>query len=416
MIKNLYTMRFTDLQHDTIFRFLKKYFPEAPNSDFKLSKSNSMTRWYIYNGDRSKYLKWVVEDCDKIFEGVNVVYKDVAPGSSVGRLELNANGSRLLTVYLKPDVKISPNFNAMLTELLPIAWLRAGKNVPLIDQDGFLRKELRDAVTEILQEQGKPQDRIQDLCNQLEQKAEYVRAKNAEIKHIFEFYYRNADRWKIRAAIQNKGPYKWIGYDKTVKNYGYVDRADVQIGYDCRVSLKSVAPTDLEQKIYLCNTTFKAFMNDIQKFTEDDRLEPSDDIVFKAARDLGAKTYGQLLEKYLKFLFDPKNGGLKWTYHVLHYILGDYRKEVRRDGTGYNHILLTSSQEPKELTVDDGFISEALNSKPKMVAEVGYENGKMILLFGTTVPRQKLDVQFTDRVIKETDPSMQLKFKILEKL
>ena len=96
--------------------------------------------------------------------------------------------------------------------------------------------------------------------------------------------------------------------------------------------------------------------------------------------------------------------------------MGDYRKSVRRDGTGYNHILLTSNGEPKELTVDDGFISEALNAKPKMVAEVGYENGKMVLLFGTTVPRQKLDVQFTDRVIKESDPSMSLKFKILEKL
>ena len=406
-------MRFNDLQHDTIFRFLKKYFPE---SKFKLSKSNSMSRWYIYNDDRSKYLKWVEDDCDRIFEGVNVVYKDVAPGSSVGRLELNANGSRLLTVFLKPEVPISLNFNAMLTELLPIAWLRAGRNVPLIDQDGFLRKELIEAVTEILQEQGKPQDRIQDLCNQLEQKAEYVRVKNTEIKHIFEFYHKNAKRWKIEGTIQNGGPYKWIGYDKTVKNYGYVDRADVQIGYDCRVSLKSVAPTDIEQKIYLCNTTFKAFMNDIQKFTEHRELQPSDDIVFRAAEIFGAKTYGQLLEKYFEFLFKPENGGLKWTYHILHYILGDYRKEVRRDGTGYNHILLTSIREPKELTVDDGFIAEALNTKPKMVAEVGYENGKMVLLFGTTVPRQKLDVQFTDRVIKESDPSISLKFKILEKL
>ena len=406
-------MRFNDLQHDTIFRFLKKYFPE---SKFKLSKSNSMSRWYIYNDDRSKYLKWVEDDCDENFEGVRVEYKDVAPGSSVGRLELNANGSRLLTVFLKPEVPISLNFNAMLTELLPIAWLRAGRNVPLIDQDGFLRKELIEAVTEILQEQGKPQDRIQDLCNQLEQKAEYVRVKNTEIKHIFEFYHKNAKRWKIEGTIQNGGPYKWIGYDKTVKNYGYVDRADVQIGYDCRVSLKSVAPTDIEQKIYLCNTTFKAFMNDIQKFTEHRELQPSDDIVFRAAEIFGAKTYGQLLEKYFEFLFKPENGGLKWTYHILHYILGDYRKEVRRDGTGYNHILLTSIREPKELTVDDGFIAEALNTKPKMVAEVGYENGKMVLLFGTTVPRQKLDVQFTDRVIKESDPSISLKFKILEKL
>lgn len=412
MIKNLYTMRFNDLQHDTIFRFLKKYFPE---SKFKLSKSNSLSRWYIYNDDRSKYLKWVEDDCDENFEGVRVEYKDVAPGSSVGRLELTSRGSRILTVYLKPEVKISTNFNAMLTELLPIAWLRAG-NVPLIDQDGFLKNELIEAVTEILQAQGKPQDQIQNLLNQLEQKGEYVRVKRREIEQIRDFYKRNADRWNIEGAIFNKGPFKWLGYDKTVKNYGYVDRADVQIGHECRVSLKSVAPTDAAQKIFLCNTTFRAFMNDIQKFTEHRDLQPSDDIVFRAAEIFGARTYGQLLEKYFEFLFKPENGGLKWTYHVLHYILGDYRKSVRRDGTGYNHILLTSNGEPKELTVDDGFISEALNAKPKMVAEVGYENGKMVLLFGTTVPRQKLDVQFTDRVIRESDPSMSLKFKILEKL
>lgn len=406
--------RLLDIQHDSLLRFLNKYFP---SDVFRLqeARSNSMTNWYTYNDDRSKYLKHVEEDTDGVFDGLRVRYFPVSPGSSVGRLIVSEADRRVKTIYLKPDVKISTNFNAMLTELLPLAWLRARTSV-LLDTDGFLRGEVVDSIRCILRHQEKPAHQIDDLINQLEAKAEYVRRKRREIELVKEFYESHASSWSIGSAIESGDMYKWLGYDKTVKNYGYVDRADVQIGRNCRVSLKSVAPGGSNQRVFLCNTTFRAFMNDMQRFSDRGILHSGDDIVLRAANLFKADSYGELLEKYFRFLFQDERNGSKFTYRVLHYILGDYRRDVRRNETGYNHIILTSSTSVKELGVDDSFISEALNRRPRCPAEVVFENGKMRILFGDALQRQKLDVQFTDSEIKPTDGSRSLKFKILESL
>lgn len=403
-----------DIQHDPLLRFMNKYFP----SDMFIlqeARSNSMSSWYIYNGDRAKYLKQVEEDTNGIFESLRLKYFPVSPGSSVGRLVVSEDDRRVRTIYLKPDVKISTNFNAMLTELLPIAWLRAGTS-SLLNTDGFLQGEVVDSIRFILGHQEKPDQQIDDLINQLEAKAEYVRGKRREIELIKEFYESHASSWSIGSAIESGDMYKWLGYDKTVKNYGYVDRADVQIGRNCRVSLKSVAPGGSNQRVFLCNTTFRAFMNDMQRFTDSRILPSSDDIVLRAAKLLGADSYGELLEKYFRSLFQDDRIGLKCTHRFLHYILGDYRRNVRRNETGYNHIILTSPTCIKELGVDDLFISEALNRRPRCPADVVFENGKMRILFGDSLHRQKLDVQFTDSEIKPTDWSRSLKFKILEGL
>lgn len=414
MKKFLYMDRLLDIHHDTLLRFLNKYFPSDVFC-LQEDRSNSMTRWYTYNDDRSNYLKHVEEDTDGNFEGLRVKYFPVSPGSSVGRLIVSEAERRVKTVYLKPDVKISTNFNAMLTELLPIAWLRARTSV-LLDTDGFLHGEVVDSIRWILRRQEKPASQIDNLINQLEEKAEYVSGKRREIELIKEFYVSHASSWSIGPAIESGDMYKWLGYDKTVKNYGYVDRADVQIGRNCRVSLKSVAPGGSNRRVFLCNTTFRAFMNDMQRFSDRRILTVGDDIVLRAAELFGAESYGELLEKYLRFLFQDDRNGLKFTHRVLHYILGDYRRDVRRNETGYNHIILTSSTRVRELGVDDSFISEALNRRPRRPADVVFDSGKMRITFGECLPRQMLDVQFTDSEIKPTDGSRSLKFKILENL
>lgn len=101
------------------------------------------------------------------------------------------------------------------------------------------------------------------------------------------------------------------------------------------------------------------------------------------------------------------------TYIVLHYILGDYCRKVRADGTGYNHILMTcAGHEPYELRADDGFVREAMNRNPRFSARVYPEGDKYYLAFGDG---QYLDISFKDKPIVPNDHANNLKFKILEK-
>lgn len=390
---------------DPVQLFLQRVFPK--NRGFTRAEhglSSGRTFVFVLNGNFEKSRAEILRDIanedpgSELPEGSKITYQHNAPGSSAGRLEIDINGM-VYKVYLKPNVKISNNFNAMLTELLPLAMLKANSNVLLSEEKGIvsISESVSKQIFSILKDQGKPKEKIDNLIDQLEQKIEYVRSKAEEIVKIYNFYQARIHKeWS--GQVRGFRNYKWLGYDKVVKNDNYTDRADVQISNDCRISLKSVMPTQTEQKIFLCNTTFSAFMTDIDALTGNTNNPPSD-------------TYGEWLKAYLTTILE------KYTHKVLHYILGDYRKDLERHGEGYNHIVLSSNTLVTELGLkkSDSFLDAAMN-KDIDPATLEVVNGKYRIVYGDNPDRDYVDIYFKDKKIEENDPSMPLKFKILEQI
>lgn len=390
---------------DPVQRFLMRVFPKKMGfTRAEHGLSSSRTFVFVLNGNfgksRAEILREIANEDPGIElpEGSKIRYIPNAPGSSAGRLEIYSE-EKTYKVYLKPNVKISNNFNAMLTELLPLAMLRANTSILLSEEKGIvsISETITDQISKILLNQGKPKDKIDNLIDQLEQKIEYVRSKADEIVKIYNFYQARIHKeWSDQ--VHGFRDYKWLGYDKVVKNKNYTDRADVQISSDCRISLKSVMPTQTEQKIFLCNTTFSAFMTDIDALTGNTNNPPSD-------------TYGEWLKAYLTPILEKK------THKVLHYILGDYRKDLEKRGEGYNHIVLSSNTLVTELGLkkSDSFLDAAMNENiPPARLEV--VNGKYRIVYGDNTDRDYVDIYFKDKKIEENDPSMPLKFKILEQI
>ncbi len=390
---------------DPVQRFLMRVFPK--NQGFtKVEHGLSSRRTFVFvlNGNFGKSRAEILRDIanedpgTELPEGSKITYIPNAPGSSAGKLEIYSEGKRY-SVFLKPNVKISNNFNAMLTELLPLAMLKSNSNVLLSEEKGIISisDTVSDQIFSILDNQGKPKDKIENLISQLEQKIEYVRSKAYEIVKIYNFYQARIHKeWSDQ--VRGFRNYKWLGYDKVVKNKNYTDRADVQISNDCRISLKSVMPTQTEQKIFLCNTTFSAFMTDIDELTGNTNNPPSD-------------TYGDWLKAYLTPILE------KYTHKVLHYILGDYRKDLEKRGEGYNHIVLSSNTLVTELGLkkSDSFLDAAMNEDIQ-AARLEVVNGKYRIVYGDNPDRDYVDIYFKDKKIEENDPSMPLKFKILEQI
>ncbi len=388
-----------------VHRFLDRVFPKKlgfTRAEHGLSSSRSFV--FVLNGNfgksRAEILRDIANDgtVTELPEGSKITYRPNAPGSSVGKLEIYSEMKRY-SVFLKPNVKISNNFNAMLTELLPLAMLKANSNVLLSEEKGII--SISDTVAKqiflILDNQGKPKEKIDNLIDQLNQKIEYVRSKAEEIVKIYNFYQARIHKeWSEQ--VKGFRDYKWLGYDKVVKNKNYTDRADVQISDDCRISLKSVMPTQTKQNIFLCNTTFSAFMTDIDALTGNTNNPPSD-------------TYGEWLKAYLTPILE------KDTHKVLHYILGDYRKDLEKRGKGYNHIVLSSNTLVTELGLkkSDSFLDAAMNEKIRQ-ARLEVVNGKYRIIYGDNPDRDYVDIYFKDKKIEENDPSMPLKFKILEQI
>lgn len=390
---------------DPVQRFLMRVFPK--NKGFTRAEhalSSSKTFVFTVNGDfgisRADVLQKIANEDPgtELPEGSIIRYCPNAPGSSVGRLEIDID-DMVYKVYLKPNVKISNNFNAMLTELLPLAMLRANSNVLFSKADGLtsISPTIRTQIETILKNQGKPKEKIENLIDQLDQKIQYVITKADEIVKIYNFYQARIHKeWS--GQVRGFRNYKWLGYDKVVKNDNYTDRADVQISNDCRISLKSVMPTQTEQKIFLCNTTFSAFMTDIDALTGNTNNPHSD-------------TYGEWLNAYLTLILE------KYTHKVLHYILGDYRKDLEKRGEGYNHIVLSSNTLVTELGLkkSDSFLDAAMNEDIQ-AATLKVVNGKYRIVYGVNPDRDYVDIYFKDKKIEENDPSMPLKFKILEQI
>lgn len=400
-------------KQDPLKSFLELNFPE---SQFKLdkSRSNSKTLFYIYNGDRSAKLAEIARLGP--VNGIYPQYEKYVSRSSSGALNLREEGrvGRILkTVILKPQVNISTNFNAMLTELIPIAMLKSNATTVMV-RDG-LNPLVSDAIMDIVGGVNDESSRARNLLNQLDQKIDYVKQKSDEILKIVDFYRDKIARDSVWKSQCEGFKFRWVGADKVIKNYTYVDRADVQLSDKCRVSMKSVVPSELNRPIFLCNTTFRAFLNDMENrfngVTARDR-----DVVHRLASEYRAETYGQLLRNYLNFNLghDPEHPKpLFRTYQLLHYILGDYGREVRRDGTGYNHIVMSSGTVVRELGVENDFVAAAMNKKPSKRALVSIDmNGNSYVLFGG----RPVEISFRDKKIEESDPSVSLKFKILEKL
>lgn len=391
---------------DPLEQFYKQAFPigNLDEDKFDGPKLNSkVTRTYIYNGDRSAKMKQIASKYRKPVNDIRVEYVADAPGSSVGRLLVFQNGIKVQTIFLKPNVKISTNFNAMLTELLPIAMFKCKTNRLLVN--GNLTEQVKESIYSIIDSP----ERAKKIINQIDQNIEFVKRKEDEILRIRSFYANALSKsgaWKDDITDE---AVEWLGQSKIDKNYGYVDRADVQLTYKCRVSLKSVTPTDVMQPIFLCNSTFKSFMRDMMAKTGIHHTDEEDFIPI-VARKLGASRYGELLMKFLNKILRDKTYN---TYIVLHYILGDYCRKVRADGTGYNHILMTcAGHEPYELRADDGFVREAMNRNPRFSARVYPDGDKYYLAFGDG---QYLDISFKDKPIVPNDHANNLKFKILEK-
>ena len=386
---------------DPILSFLLTVFPRTEG--FSGYEKSSRTFVFTMSARDSRSRKEILKDiaihpAPKLPEGSKITYKPNAPGSSVGRLEIYSEG-KTYKVYLKPNVKISNNFNAMLTELLPLAMLRANTSILLSEEKGIvsISETIKDQIYNILHNQGKPNDKIDNLIDQLEQKIQFVITKADEIKNIYNFYQRQI-RTKWSKQVSGFRDYKWLGYDKVVKNDNYTDRADVQITNDCRISLKSVMPTQTQQKIFLCNTTFSAFMTDIDNLTGNENNPPSE-------------TYGEWLINYLGPILKTN------TYKVLHYILGDYRKDLKKRGEGYNHIVLSSDKKVVELGLNsaDTFIKAAMDENIGP-AHLKVVNGNYRIIYGEDPNRDYVDISFTDKKIEDNDRSWSLKFKILEQI
>jgi hypothetical protein len=400
-------------KRDPLKSFLELNFPE---SQFKLdkSRSNSKTLFYIYNGDRSAKLAEIARLGP--VNGIYPQYEKYVSRSSSGALNLREEGrvGRILkTVILKPQVNISTNFNAMLTELIPIAMLKS--NASMVTVRDSLNPRISDAIMEIVGGVNDESSRARNLLNQLDQKIDYVKQKSDEILKIVDFYRDKIARDSVWKSQCESFKFRWVGADKVIKNYTYVDRADVQLSDKCRVSMKSVVPSELNRPIFLCNTTFRAFLNDMEN-RFNGTVDRDRDIVHRLASEHRADTYGELLRKYLNFNLghDPEHPKPMFrTYQLLHYILGDYGREVRRDGTGYNHIVMSSGAVVRELGVENDFVAAAMNKKPTKRAIVSIDmNGNNYVNFGG----RPVEISFRDKKIEESDPSVSLKFKILEKL
>jgi hypothetical protein len=333
-------------------------------------------------------------------------YRENAPGSTVGRLEVMDGAKPIMKIYMKPSVKISPNFNAMITELLPMVMLETGVD-RMFSRDGHLSSLAKKTITRILRNQGKSKDDITDLLNQLEQKNGYVLGKRREIINIHDLYIKK--KWDMSSTLESK---KWLGYDKLDKNGIYKDRADVQLSPNCRISLKSVV--EGEQKIFLCNTTFRAFLNDI--LTETGLIEHGTDriveeVIAKWCTRIAKPTYADVLVAAVNHVL---RADIRNTYVLLHYILGDYRRRLSGDSKGYNHIVMSNQFRAVEMGVGDAFIREAMNTNPSKSAKLKKDGERWVIIFGND--DERLDVSFMDREFHETDRSWSLKFKILEKI
>jgi hypothetical protein len=404
-------MAFKELLNDQLRCFLDKAFPKSDGfsqlEGHGLVSKNSFvfTLPADYPESRSEIFNKVAHaKFAKEFPKItNIEYKPNAANSSVGRLEITYE-NHVYKVYLKPNVKISNNFNAMLTELLPLAMLRANTSILLSEVDGVtsIYDSISDQIEYILIKiQNKPEKEVHNLIDQLDQNIQYVFAKADEIKAIYNFYLYHIRKkdWNVSGFRE----YKWLGYDKVVKNDNYTDRADVQITNDCRISLKSVMPTPTPQKIFLCNTTFNAFFRDIEVLTG----------IEAPRREEFPKygTYGKLLSSYLKEVLKGK------AHYVLHYILGDYRKDLNSLGKGYNHIVLSSNRKVVELGLNssDNFIAAAMDENLNK-ADLVVKSGNYAISYEKDEKPGQVDISFKDRPIKPDDRSWSLKFKILEQI
>lgn len=400
-------------KRDPLKSFLELNFPE-PQFKLDKSRSNSKTLFYIYNGDRSAKLAEIARLGP--VNGIYPQYEKYVSRSSSGALNLREDGrvGRILkTVILKPQVNISTNFNAMLTELIPIAMMKSNASQVIVRD--CLNPRISDAIMDIVGGVDDESSRARNLLNQLDQKIDYVKQKSDEILKIVDFYRDKIARDPVWKSQCEGFKFRWVGADKVIKNYTYVDRADVQLSDKCRVSMKSVVPSEMNRPIFLCNTTFRAFLNDMENRFNGETARDRD-VVHRLASEYRAETYGELLRNYLNFNLghDPKNPKpLFRTYQLLHYILGDYGREVRRDGTGYNHIVMSSGTVVRELGVENDFVAAAMNKKPTKRALVSIDmNGNSYVFFGG----RPVEISFRDKKIEESDPSVSLKFKILEKL
>jgi hypothetical protein len=370
-----------------------------------INRSTKTTRYYVYNKDRES----LMHELDQLeVDGTEyrLEYRENAPGSTVGRLEVMDGAKPIMKIYMKPSVKISPNFNAMITELLPMVMLETGVD-RMFSRDGHLSSLAKKTITRILRNQGKSKDDITDLLNQLEQKNGYVLGKRREIINIHDLYIKK--KWDMSSTLESK---KWLGYDKLDKNGIYKDRADVQLSPNCRISLKSVV--EGEQKIFLCNTTFRAFLNDI--LTETGLIEHGTDriveeVIAKWCTRIAKPTYADVLVAAVNHVL---RADIRNTYVLLHYILGDYRRRLSGDSKGYNHIVMSNQFRAVEMGVGDAFIREAMNTNPSKSAKLKKDGERWVIIFGND--DERLDVSFMDREFHETDRSWSLKFKILEKI
>ena len=390
---------------DPLEVFLSKLASIKGLDDDYINRSTKTTRYYVYNKDRES----LMHELDQLeVDGTEyrLEYRENAPGSTVGRLEVMDGAKPIMKIYMKPSVKISPNFNAMITELLPMVMLETGVD-RMFARDGQLSTLAKKTITKILRNQGKSKDDIIDLLNQLEQKNGYVLGKRREIINIYNLYIKN--QWDLNSPIEHK---KWLGYDKLDKNGIYKDRADVQLSPKCRISMKSVV--EGEQKIFLCNTTFRAFLNDI--LTETGLIEHGTDriveeVIAKWCTRIAKPTYADVLVAAVNHVL---RADIRNTYVLLHYILGDYRRRLSGDSKGYNHIVMSNQFRAVEMGVGNEFIREAMNTNPSKSAKLKKDGDRWVIIFGNDDDR--LDVSFMDREFHETDRSWSLKFKILEKI
>jgi hypothetical protein len=346
-----------------------------------INRSTKTTRYYVYNKDRES----LMHELDQLeVDGTEyrLEYRENAPGSTVGRLEVMDGAKPIMKIYMKPSVKISPNFNAMITELLPMVMLETGVD-RMFSRDGHLSSLAKKTITRILRNQGKSKDDITDLLNQLEQKNGYVLGKRREIINIHDLYIKK--KWDMSSTLESK---KWLGYDKLDKNGIYKDRADVQLSPNCRISLKSVV--EGEQKIFLCNTTFRAFLNDI--LTETGLIEHGTDriveeVIAKWCTRIAKPTYADVLVAAVNHVL---RADIRNTYVLLHYILGDYRRRLSGDSKGYNHIVMSNQFRAVEMGVGDAFIREAMNTNPSKSAKLKKDGERWVIIFGND--DERLDV------------------------
>lgn len=390
---------------DPLEDFLRKMASINGLGDDISNRNTKTTRYYVFNEDRESLMR-ELDGLEVDGTDYKIKYRENAPGSTVGRLEVMDGAKPIMKIYMKPSVKISSNFNAMITELLPMVMLETGVD-GMFARDGQLSSLAKKTITKILRNHGKSKDVITNLLNQLEQNSGYVLGKRREIINIHNLYIKK--KWDMSSTLESK---KWLGYDKLDKNGIYKDRADVQLSPNCRVSLKSVV--DGDQKIFLCNTTFRAFLNDILTETGlfDHRSDKIvEEVIAKWCTSIAKPTYADVLVAAVNHVL---KADIRNTYVLLHYILGDYRKRLSGDSKGYNHIVMSNQFKAVEMGVGDSFIREAMNTNPSKSAKLKKDGYRWVIIFGNG--DERLDVSFIDREFHDSDRSWSLKFKILEKI